>query len=702
MFKKSKKVISIFLTLLFTITICPLEALAQTVSETKTYLVSTQSNQKYKKIAEKYEKYMSEANEGNEYLKDNNILSLELTKLQSEYIEFTNSSVSVEEDVILEGSSEDAESIYDVITTPVEQWNLDMIGADGLNSPNDNNIKIAVIDTGVCASGDIPIAGRINLVPGEENVEPLYEDVSGHGTGVASIIGAADDNRSVKGVNSNAQLYSVKALNDGMCSPVSRIIEGIYWCIDNDINIINMSFGTHSDSELLHNAVRDAYNAGILMIAAAGNDGNNSNVEYPAAYEEVMAVGSVDNNGIISDFSATGEEIEIVAPGENIAATGFFDEVVCTQGTSVSAAQVTGAASLLWEADTTKSADFVRGLLTDSAKSLGNENEYGYGIVDVSYALEHYNEYAQNYTDTNVDSQENILYNDDEVETYTDSEIKALWTQNQHASALDQSGITYSSDKKILLKYAVKMSDHVLRGIINNAYGYPWDDTSSDAAVLANRPFHSVKEYNNYVANYIFIANCAYYYKNNGNMPQTEAAWQSLFPKSTTANISYDIFGFNECDRIKNGLTILNANWSSVYTCLAADGLASGLSKPINASTGHNSLILIGIAIHCAMDAYEHLVKNINGVNLNDDPTDTTKSTRLTIAKKVALSILKKWDAGAGSFQISEFYQPDFHPSGSFYMVNLLQNVVSVQPNLISISPEKYNFFYYRNYYYPY
>ncbi len=698
MFKKSKKVISIFLTLLFTITICPLEALAQTVSETKTYLVSTESNQKYGKIAEKYKKYISEANEGNEYLKENNILSLELTKLQSEYIEFTNSSVSVEEDVILEGSSEDAESIYDVITTPVEQWNLDMIGADGLNSPNDNNIKIAVIDTGVCASGDIPIAGRINLVPGEENVEPLYEDVSGHGTGVASIIGAADDNRSVKGVNSNAQLYSVKALNDGMCSPVSRIIEGIYWCIDNDINIINMSFGTHSDSELLHNAVRDAYNAGILMIAAAGNDGNNSNVEYPAAYEEVMAVGSVDNNGVISDFSATGEEVEIVAPGENIAASGFFDEVVCTQGTSVSAAQVTGAASLLWGIDTAKSADFVRGLLTESAKSLGNENEYGYGIVDVSYAVEHYDEYTQSYNDTNIDNQGNVLYNNDEVETYTDSEVKALWTQNQHASALNQKEITYSSDKKILLKYAVKMSDDVLREIINNSIV----NIDADLAKWANRPFHSVKKYNNYVANYIFIANCAYYYKNNGSMPQTEDTWQSLFPKSTINSISYDIYGVNEYNRIKNGLTFLNANWGTVYTELAKDGLASGLSKPINASTGHNSLILIGIAIHCAMDAYEHLAKDINGADLKDIPTDTTKGTRLTIAKKVALSILKKWDAGAGSFQINEFYQPKAHEQGGFYMVNLLHNAVSVKPDLISTDPEKYNFFYYRNYYCPY
>lgn len=678
MFSKSKKIVSLFLTLFFVLSICPLEALAQSVSETKTYLVSTQSNQEYKTIAKKYEKYVSEASEENEYLKDNNILCLNLTKLQSEYIDITNSSVSIEEDVILKGSCEDVQNLYDVVTTPVEQWNLDMIGADELSLENKKNVKIAVIDTGVCTSEDISIAGRINLVPGEEYVNPLYEDVSGHGTGIASIIGAADDNRSVKGVNSDAQLYSVKALNDGMCSPVSRIIEGIYWCIDNDINIINMSFGTHSDSELLHDAVKDAYDTGILMIAAAGNDGRNG-VEYPAAYEEVMAVGSIDNNGVISEFSATGEEVEIVAPGEDIAATGFFDEVVCTQGTSVSAAQITGAASLLWEIDASKSADFIRGLLTESAKYIGDKSEYGYGIVDVSYAVEHYDEYAQSYTGTNIENSGNLLYNNDELETYSDSEVKALWSGANHSAALNST--TYSSDKKTLLKYAVKMSDDVLRGIINVSMGYPWNDTTSSDPVNMNHYFHG---YGNYVANYIFLANCAYYYKSNGNMPQTESLWENLSPVGTNTEYTY----------LRNGLSYLNSNWSTVYSKLAADGLASGLSKPINASTGHNSLILIGIAIHCAMDAYAHM-SIVNGIRLTGSNADNTSncSARYSTAKAIALSILSKWDAGSGSFQLSEFYQTSTHTAGSFYLLNLLPNVLAVKPNLYSINSKKYNWF---------
>lgn len=70
-------------------------------------------------------------------------------------------------------------------------------------------------------------------------------------------------------------------------------------------------------------------------------------------------------------------------------------------------------------------------------------------------------------------------------------------------------------------------------------------------------------------------------------MPQTESLWENLSPVGTNTEYTY----------LRNGLSYLNSNWSTVYSKLAADGLASGLSKPINASTGHNSLILIGIAI---------------------------------------------------------------------------------------------------------
>lgn len=133
-----------------------------------------------------------------------------------------------------------------------EQWNIDVVNANEqkYNEATDK-IKVAVLDTGVTLTEDIDIAGRVNFIDGEEEVHPLYEDVSGHGTSVASVIAAKDNGVGVTGINPNVELYSVKVLNDEKKASLSGVIKGIYWCIDNDIDIINMSFGTSTKSEIL-------------------------------------------------------------------------------------------------------------------------------------------------------------------------------------------------------------------------------------------------------------------------------------------------------------------------------------------------------------------------------------------------------------------------------------------------------------------
>ena len=110
-----------------------------------------------------------------------------------------------------------------------------------------------------------------------------------------------------------------------------------------------------------------------------------------------MAVGSVDSNGVISDFCSTGEDMEVVAPGELIKSTGGFGGEIIESGTSMAVPHVVGIASLLWQKDKSKSADFIRQLINESANCLGNENIYGNGLVDLEYALEIYNEFASAY-----------------------------------------------------------------------------------------------------------------------------------------------------------------------------------------------------------------------------------------------------------------------------------------------------------------
>lgn len=238
---------------------------------------------------------------------------------------------------------------------------------------------MAVLDSGVDYVSGVDLTGYANLVEEEGYVPEMFQDLTGHGTGIAGII-SGNGESGIYGINPNAKLYSVRVLDKDNKAPLSRIIRGIYWCIENDMNIINMSFGTPIYSKALESAVKDAYEAGILMIAAAGNNGGD--VEYPAAFDEVMAVAATDTKAQISEFSNTGDELEIAAPGEKICTTGYFGGCVVTHGTSIAVPHVTGAASLLWEKDLGKSNTFIRRLLEQSAKDIEGTDECG--LLDVA------------------------------------------------------------------------------------------------------------------------------------------------------------------------------------------------------------------------------------------------------------------------------------------------------------------------------
>lgn len=298
--------------------------------------------------------------------------------------------IAVSKDIILEGSGKKSKK---KLSAPAEQWNLEAIGADN-SEAKPTGVKIEVLDSGVSYKDDINIMGEVNLVPGEEEVSPMFVDANGHGTGIAGLIGAKNNQDGIKGVFPDAEIYSVKAFDENLKSPLSRIVEGIYWGIENDMDIINMSFGTTVNSAVLHQAVKDAEAAGILLIAAAGNT-EHQDINYPAAYDEVIAVGSINAEGKLAELTSTGTELELLAPGEQVCTTGLFYGTIGVSGTSIATAQVTGAAAMLKAKDKTKSNDFIRGLLKTSSKEVEGTNA---GLIDCEYALEIYDEYSKSYT----------------------------------------------------------------------------------------------------------------------------------------------------------------------------------------------------------------------------------------------------------------------------------------------------------------
>lgn len=423
---------------------------------------------------------------------------------------------------------------------PDQDWSQRMIHADAENviaARNQVNsvVKIALIDSGVDYSEEVNVVARKNFIPdyAEEDLNPLFDDLSGHGSAAAALIasdssqpvveddgtvgdGVIDDNQEsnvdfsflteddkitltpeldedlvqfladqgevtyvnnesstqeeavivgeetvtevtedmllleeqelldldelmstpINGINPNAQIYSARVLDHNNEAPVSRVIEAIEWAIEQKVNIINLSWGIDEDNAELRAVIKKAYHNGILIIAAAGN---GVNIQYPAKYAEVIAVGSIKCTGGKADDSATGDELEIVAPGQDVVSYGPFGIPDMFSGTSMAAPQVTGLASILWQKDLTKSNEFIRQLIDATAKDLGDKNIYGYGLIDCEYAVSQYDEFANTYIENSA-IEENIydaiedgtlVENNTEIDTFAEATIKGCWINHK-------------------------------------------------------------------------------------------------------------------------------------------------------------------------------------------------------------------------------------------------------------------------------
>lgn len=301
------------------------------------------------------------------------ITTLSMTNSEAEKLKNNKGIISVENDSMMKGCGKrkNKENHINWDKTCDQQWNLKMINANGYKltkSSSHDKIKVAIIDSGIDYSSDIDVCERKNFIPNQDDRSILYEDGSGHGTAVAGIIAAKRNDIGITGVNENVSLYSAKVLDENNQAPVSRVIQAIEWAIQKKVNIINLSLGMSQYSKALHDVIKRAVDENILIIAAVGN---GTDIEYPAAFEETIAVGSIDANGQLSNRSATGDKVDVVAPGEQILSTSAFEGIMASSGTSMAVPHVTGIASILWQKNKNVSAEFIRKLICESAKNIG-------------------------------------------------------------------------------------------------------------------------------------------------------------------------------------------------------------------------------------------------------------------------------------------------------------------------------------------
>jgi subtilisin family serine protease len=271
------------------------------------------------------------------------------------------------------------------------QWNLPEIATEtGWNvSRGSTDVIVAVVDTGV--QSDHPdLKGR--LVKGMNIVDPSSppEDDVGHGTHVAGIISAlVNNNEGVAGMTWFTKIMPVKVLDSTGAGSTYSVAEGIIWATDHGANVINMSLGNYTDAQFLHDALKYAYEHGVILIAASGND-NTDRPGYPAAYPEVFAVSATDADESRAKYSNYGDYIDVVAPGTSIPSTYPGSRYAALSGTSMASPHVAALASLVCAVNPVLSNVEVMDLLRQTAKDLGTpgkDNDFGYGQIDVRSAL---------------------------------------------------------------------------------------------------------------------------------------------------------------------------------------------------------------------------------------------------------------------------------------------------------------------------
>lgn len=252
-------------------------------------------------------------------------------------------------------------------------------------------VKIGIIDSGIGPHADLAVAGGMNFALTPTYREDNLDDHIGHGTHVAGIAGALDNAIGVRGVAPEVSLYALKIFDKEGATEyggnLTEVLAALDWAIANDLDILNMSFGSTTGSTVLEAAINEVAAAGILMVAATGNfsqAGEPTWVQYPARYEAVVAVASVDQSLARSSFSCYGPEVDIAAPGGKIYSTLPNNQYGVGDGTSMAAPYVTGLLAQYKNQYPDASPAYLKKLLTTSAIELGTpflDHYYGYGLA---------------------------------------------------------------------------------------------------------------------------------------------------------------------------------------------------------------------------------------------------------------------------------------------------------------------------------
>ena len=287
-------------------------------------------------------------------------------------------------------------TVHQLVVTCSESmdWSLKELGIPELwKKTTGKGVKVAVLDTG-CAILHPDLKNQIEDSADFTNSKVGPGDTNGHGTHCCGVIAAERNDVGVVGVAHNSKLLVGKVLNDyGVGSPES-IAKGIMWAVEKKADVISMSFGAPVDDPKIRKAVKYAHSKGVILVAAAGNEGPGpQTVGYPGRYPEVISVAAVDFNRRIAKFSSRGSEVDIAAPGVDILSTYPPKNFAKLSGTSMAAPFVSGVIALKLAYERSKKTKTPPDLSHESilkqvketsfeAGQAGFDNDYGWGLIN--------------------------------------------------------------------------------------------------------------------------------------------------------------------------------------------------------------------------------------------------------------------------------------------------------------------------------
>lgn len=279
-------------------------------------------------------------------------------------------------------------------------YGVTMIQAPQVSDSQTGNQKVCIIDTGYDASHeDLPnganVTGAVvNTLTESYDIGDWFEDSYGHGTHVFGTIAALGNNLGFEGIlpSNLAKYHHVKVVHHKGYWRFwgSDLIAGLAECRRVGSTVVNMSLAGKESSQAEQEAMQQAYQAGMLLVAAGGNEGSADNF-YPAGYDSVIAVGAIDEDKNAWQFTQRNDQIELVAPGVGVTSTLPGNVYRAWDGSSVATPHVTGVAALVWSQFPNCSNRNIREALRESALDLGaagKDSTYGFGVVQAQAAVD--------------------------------------------------------------------------------------------------------------------------------------------------------------------------------------------------------------------------------------------------------------------------------------------------------------------------